>query len=125
MDYASKLSLMVSVVAVFFGVLLLIFFLAAKAKGKAQTPLARLIFLGPAALLVTIGLVIPAIQTTYFSFYNSDGNKFVGAKNYSWIFTTPDNWVFLRNTALWIVITPILHRIGHDAPLVRFSAGAR
>ena len=111
MDYASKLSLMVSVVAVFFGVLLLIFFLAAKAKGKAQTPLARLIFLGPAALLVTIGLVIPAIQTTYFSFYNSDGNKFVGAKNYSWIFTTPDNWVFLRNTALWIVITPILSTI--------------
>ena len=111
MDYASKLSLMVSVVAIFFGVLLLIFFLAAKAKGKAQTPLARLIFLGPAALLVTIGLVIPAIQTTYFSFYNSDGNKFVGAKNYSWIFTTPDNWVFLRNTALWIVITPILSTI--------------
>jgi alpha-glucoside transport system permease protein len=111
MDYASKLSLMVSVVAVFFGVLLLIFFLAAKAKGKAQTPLARLIFLGPAAVLVTIGLVIPAIQTTYYSFYNSDGNKFVGGKNYSWIFTTPDNWVFLRNTALWIVITPILSTI--------------
>jgi len=111
MDYASKLSLMVSVVAVFFGVLLLIFFLVAKAKGKAQTPLARLIFLGPAAVLVTIGLVIPAIQTTYYSFYNSDGNKFVGGKNYSWIFTTPDNWVFLRNTALWIVITPILSTI--------------
>jgi alpha-glucoside transport system permease protein len=111
MDYASKLSLMVSVVAVFFGVLLLVFFLAAKAKGKAQTPLARLIFLGPAALLVFIGLVIPAIQTTFFSFYGADGKNFVGAKNYSWVFTTPDNWVFLRNTALWIVITPILSTI--------------
>ena len=111
MDYASKLSLMVSVVAVFFGVLLLVFFLAARAKGKAQTPLARLIFLGPAALLVTIGLVIPAIQTTYYSFFNADGNKFVGGKNYGWIFTTPDNWVFLRNTALWIVNTPILSTI--------------
>jgi alpha-glucoside transport system permease protein len=107
MNYASKLALMVSVVAVFFGVLLLVFFLASRARGKAQTPLARLIFLGPAAILVTIGLVIPAVITTYQSFLDPNGKKFVGIANYKWIFTAPDNSTFLINTALWIVITPL------------------
>jgi alpha-glucoside transport system permease protein len=107
MNTASKLGLMVSVVLVFFGVLLLVLWLAGKSKGKWQTPLARLIFLGPALLLVTIGLVVPAIQTFLLSFKNPAGTKLVGIQNYTWIFTTPDNRQFLFNTALWIIITPI------------------
>jgi len=107
MNTASKLALMVSVVLVFFGVLLLVLFLAGKSKGKWQTPLARLIFLGPAVLLVTIGLVVPAIQTFLLSFKNPSGTKLVGIQNYTWIFTTPDNRQFLINTALWIIVTPI------------------
>jgi alpha-glucoside transport system permease protein len=108
MNYGSKLALMVSVVAVFFGVLLLVFFLAARARGRAQTPLARLIFLGPAAVLVLVGLVVPAIQTTYGSFLDANGKEVVGWANYEWIFGTPDNRTFLINTVLWIVITPIV-----------------
>ncbi len=111
MDNASKLALMASVVLVFFGVLLLVLFLAGRASGRWQTPLARLIFLGPAALLVIIGLVIPAIQTTYGSFQGPDGKKSVGLANYEWIFGTPDNWVFLRNTAIWIIVTPIFSTV--------------
>ncbi|MFM2078729.1 MAG: hypothetical protein RJA49_2619, partial [Actinomycetota bacterium] len=107
MNTASKLALMVSVVLVFFGVLLLVLWLAGKSKGKWQTPLARLIFLGPAVLLVTIGLVVPAIQTFLLSFKNPAGTKLVGIQNYTWIFTTPDNRQFLINTALWIIVTPI------------------
>jgi len=111
MNTASKLGLMVSVVLVFFGVLLLVLWLAGKSKGKWQTPLARLIFLGPALLLVTIGLVVPAIQTFLLSFKNPAGTKLVGIQNYTWIFTTPDNRQFLVNTALWIIITPIFSTI--------------
>jgi len=107
MNTASKLGLMVSVVLVFFGVLLLVLWLAGKSKGKYQTPLARLIFLGPAVLLVTIGLVVPALQTFLLSFKNPTGTKLVGIQNYTWIFTTPDNRQFLINTVLWILITPI------------------
>ena len=94
MANASKLVLMASVVLVFFGVLLLVFFLAARARGKAQTPLARLIFLGPAAVLLLIGLVIPAVQTTYQSFLGTDGKDWVGLANYQWIFGTEANWVW-------------------------------
>lgn len=111
MGNASKLALMASVVLVFFGVLLLVFFLAARTKGRVQTPLARLIFLGPAALLLLIGLVIPAVQTTYQSFLGADGKNMVGLANYSWIFGTESNWVFLRNTAIWIVVTPIFSTV--------------
>jgi len=107
MNTASKLALMASVVLVFFGVLLLVLWLAGKSKGKWQTPLARLIFLGPAVVLVTVGLVVPALQTFLLSFKNAGGKKVVGFQNYAWIFTTPDNRTFLINTALWILITPI------------------
>ncbi len=102
---------MVSVVLVFFGVLLLIFFLAGKTKGKFQTPLARLIFIGPAILLLFIGLVVPAIQTFLLSFKDANGKKVVGLNNYSWIFTTEDNRQFLINTLLWIIVTPIASTI--------------
>ena len=102
-----KFTLMISVVAMFFAILLVVFFLAARAKGKAQNPLARLIFLGPAVLLLIIGLVVPAIQTIGLSFKNPDGDKWVGIANYKWIFTTPDNWQILFNTFLWVIVVPI------------------
>lgn len=108
---AGKLTMMVSVVLVFFGVLLLIFFLAGKTKGKFQTPLARLIFIGPAILLLVIGLVVPAINTFLLSFKDANGKKVVGLNNYSWIFTTEDNRQFLINTLLWIIVTPIVSTI--------------
>ena len=108
MNTASKLGLMVSVVLVFFGVLLLVLWLAGKSRGKWQTPLARLIFLGPAVVLLTIGLVVPAIQTFLLSFKSASGTKTVGLSNYAWIFTTEDNRQFLINTVLWILITPVL-----------------
>ena len=107
MNNANKLGLALLVVLGFFSVLLIVFYLAGKSRGKWQTPLARLIFLGPAALLLIIGLVVPAIQTTQLAFKNSDGKKWVGLNNFEWIFTTPDNREFLINTALWIIVTPI------------------
>ena len=104
---ASKVALAAGWVLVFFGILLIIFWLAARAAGRFQNGLARLVFLGPAVILLFVGLVVPAILTTIGSFQDANGRKFVGIKNYTWIFTTPDNWVFLRNTFFWIVITPI------------------
>ena len=111
MNTASKLTLMVSVVLVFFAVLLLILYLAGRSRGKIQTPLARLIFLGPAVLLLVIGLVVPAFQTFLLSFKDANGRKDVGLNNYSWIFTTEDNRQFLINTVLWIIVTPIASTI--------------
>jgi alpha-glucoside transport system permease protein len=95
------------VLASFFAVLLIVFYLAGRTRGRLQSGLARLVFLGPAAVLLIVGLVIPAVQTFLLSFKNDGSTKWVGLKNYEWIFTTPDNRTFLINTVLWIIIAPV------------------
>jgi alpha-glucoside transport system permease protein len=97
-----------SALAVFAGVLLIVFFIAGRAKGRFQSFLAGLIFLGPAVLLLITGLVVPAILTTLGSFQNANGNKWVGFANYSWVFSTSDNRQMLFNTVLWVIIVPVL-----------------
>ncbi len=107
-DTLPKVGQMLTALVTFFAVLLLVFFLAARAKGKAQTPLAILIFVGPAIALLFVGLVVPAIRTIALSFFNAGSDKFVGLKNYGWAFTDPDMRVVLINTILWILVTPVL-----------------
>ncbi len=107
-DGTPKVLLMLLALATFFAVVLLVFFLAARAKGRAQTPLAILIFLGPALLLLLIGLVSPAIRTLNLSLYDADSIKFVGAKNYTWAFTDPTMREILYTTVLWIVVAPVV-----------------
>lgn len=103
-----KFGLMFSVLFVFFAVLLIVFFLAARAKGRLQTPLATVIFFGPAAILLLVGLVIPALRTIWFSFFGASSKTFVGLDNYVWAFTNPDMQQVLLNTAIWIIVAPIL-----------------
>ena len=108
MTTAGKIIFALSALAVFFGVLLVVFFLAGRAKGRFQSFLAGLVFLGPAILLLVTGLVVPAILTTLGSFQNANGNKWVGFANYSWVFSTSDNRQMLLNTVLWVIIVPVL-----------------
>jgi alpha-glucoside transport system permease protein len=105
---ASKFGQMFLMLAVFFGVLLVVFFAAGRATGRFQRPVAVLVFLGPAVLLLIVGLLIPAIRTVYYSLYNSTSTNFVGAKNYEWALTTPGQQRVLINTLLWIVIAPLV-----------------
>jgi alpha-glucoside transport system permease protein len=65
-------------------------------------------FLGPAALLLGVGLVIPAVRTTVLSFMDRNGTKSVGFANYAWIFENSDTLHMLRNTLLWVVFVPTL-----------------
>jgi alpha-glucoside transport system permease protein len=103
-----KLGQMVAAILVFFAVLLFIFFAAARATGRFQRPLAIVIFLTPAVLLMSVGLVIPAIRTVIYSFQSDDSSSFVGFSNYTWVFTNPDERQVLLNTVLWIIIAPLL-----------------
>ena len=92
-------------VVVFVVAILVIFFLAGRAKGRASRPLAILVFVGPAVLLLLYGLIAPAFRTTLGSFQNAGGKEWVGWANYGWIFENKTEVLF--NTALWIVIAPI------------------
>jgi alpha-glucoside transport system permease protein len=102
-----KIGIALAAVAAFLGILLILFFVLGRVRGKFANPLAGIMFLGPAILLLIIGLVVPTVQTISKSFFNASGQKFVGLANYGWIFTTENNQKVLINTALWIIVAPL------------------
>ena len=96
---------------VFVGVFLLIFLLAERTSIKTQEILRYAVFLGPALLLLAIGLLYPAGRTIYLSFMNKQGREFVGLDNYIWAFTTPEIQIVIRNTFIWVLVVPIFATI--------------
>lgn len=66
-----------------------------------------LVFLMPAALLLTIGLVYPAIRTTLLAFTDKTGT-FNGVDNFVWMFTQPEALITLGNTVVWVILVPLL-----------------
>ncbi|UKJ63492.1 sugar ABC transporter permease [Cellulosimicrobium cellulans] len=67
-----------------------------------------LAFVGPAVLGLAWGLVRPAIITVWNSFFDKRGNEFIGFDNYVTAFTTDQFQLVLRNTAIWVVVVPLL-----------------
>ncbi|MBI1795280.1 MAG: sugar ABC transporter permease [Chloroflexi bacterium] len=61
------------------------------------------IFIGPAILMLTWALVLPTIRTIIASFFNESSIKFVGLKNFAYVFTNPAMLTVFRNNLLWIV----------------------
>ncbi|SOD73301.1 carbohydrate ABC transporter membrane protein 1 (CUT1 family) [Jatrophihabitans sp. GAS493] len=110
-DSASKLFTVVLVVGGFIAVMLIIFFIAERAPGRFQRPLAIFICLAPAVILVLIGLVIPAIRTMFLSLHGPDpigpGAAYVGLKNYKWAITDNATQDTLIRTVLWLIIVPL------------------
>lgn len=66
------------------------------------------VFLGPAALVLALALLFPALSTVVLSFFDKDGSAFVGLDNYTSILTDPVTQVALRHTALWVLLLPTL-----------------
>ncbi|MFC8455032.1 carbohydrate ABC transporter permease [Kitasatospora sp. NPDC057223] len=106
-DAGVKLGNSLGAIAGFLGILLLVFFVAGRASGRLSRPLAIGVFLGPAVLLLIIGLVAPLVRTVYLSFYNDDSSRFVGGKNYGWAFTSDTIQHVLFNTLLWLLVAPL------------------
>ncbi|GAA5012294.1 sugar ABC transporter permease [Kitasatospora paranensis] len=107
-DASIKLGNSVGAIAGFLGILLLIFFAAGRAGGRFTRPLAIAVMLGPAALLLVVGLVVPLVRTVYLSFSNDDSTRSVGGANYGWALTTDSIHQVLWNTLLWLVIAPLV-----------------
>jgi alpha-glucoside transport system permease protein len=105
-DAVPKVGDMLGALIVFFAVILAVFFLASRARGKYQTRLAVVIFLGPAVFLLFIGLVVPALETIGLSFKDPYGQKYVGLANYKWAFTDSTTLAVLGRTLVWLIIAP-------------------
>ncbi len=64
------------------------------------------LWLVPGFVLLAGFLVYPVVHTFVLSFMNASSSRFVGLKNYLYIFTAPSMLVVLRNNLLWLLIFP-------------------
>jgi len=65
-------------------------------------------FLAPAALLLGVWIVYPAIYTLIRSFFDRDGGTFVGIDNYVELFSDDTLLTAIRNNAIWVGVVPAL-----------------
>src|SRR5687768_10199974 len=89
---------------VFIGILLI----ASRFSGRRGEKIQAGAFVGPALLLLAVGLLYPALLTIIQSLQNPAGTELIGLQNYIDIFTKPELLLVLRNTAVWVVLVPLL-----------------
>jgi alpha-glucoside transport system permease protein len=85
---------------------LLLFIDRAPKRGQEKWQLVG--FLGPAVLLLAVGLVVPAIRTLVLSVKNGDSTRWVGLANYTWMLSQDSILHILRNSLLWVFFVPLL-----------------
>ena len=103
-----NLILLVIALVAFAAIIYALFLIGSRASVRWQGWLRYGVFLGPALLLLLVGLIYPALRTIIMSFMDKRAQNFVGFDNYIWAFTIPEIQIVLRNTALWVVFVPIV-----------------
>jgi alpha-glucoside transport system permease protein len=103
---ASKFGTMALAIGVFIAVVGVLLLIASRFSGRRSDRWVALVLLAPTGVLLAIGLIYPGVRTIYESFFNAAGNSFIGIDNYKTIFTDADQRTVLRNTIIWVVLTP-------------------
>lgn len=107
MSTADKLLQLVIVIALFVGVMIAVLVIADRFRSRRGEVFQTTVFVLPAVLMIMLGLLYPGIRTIYESFRDANSTQFVGLDNYHTIFTDKNQLAVLRNTAVWVVVTPI------------------
>ncbi|MCL1868978.1 MAG: sugar ABC transporter permease [Promicromonosporaceae bacterium] len=102
-----KIADMLVAIALFVVVMGLILYLVDRPR-RVPNWLVALAFAGVPLLLLTYGLVRSALITLWNSFFNRNGTAFVGFDNYKQAFTQGQFQQVLVNTAIWVILVPIL-----------------
>jgi alpha-glucoside transport system permease protein len=92
----------------FAAIMLALYGLAELASRRDRSRVVATVFLAPAVIFLLVGLVYPAVRTLVMSVFNGDGTQFVGLDNYAWAVTNPDALRTIINTALWIIVVPLV-----------------
>jgi alpha-glucoside transport system permease protein len=116
MSSSEKLVQMVIAVVLFFAVMGVILLLTQRLRSRSGERVQAAAFVAPALFLIAVGLLYPAARTIYQSFFGNayepivgfSPDNFGGLENYQQIFTDPGLLKVLRNTAIWVILTPIL-----------------
>ena len=78
--------------------------LVSRIRPNIQKRLRPWFWIIPAFLLLLIFLIYPVVNTFILSFKNADSSKFVGIKNYIYVFTNHTMLIAMRNNLLWLII---------------------
>ena len=108
MSSADKIIKMLIAVGVFYAVVAVILLLTTRLRTRAGELVQFVSLLLPAVFLIAVGLLYPAPVSILSSFKNRNLQESAGLENYQTIFTDPDLLKVLFNTALWVIITPIM-----------------
>jgi alpha-glucoside transport system permease protein len=63
-------------------------------------------FLAPALIFLGVWIVYPTIRTIIRSFYDREGDSFIGLDNYETLFTDDTLVTAIKNNFLWLLIVP-------------------
>ena len=108
---APNLTLLVIALLAFAAVIYALFLIGSRASVRLQEWMRYLVFLGPALLLLLVGLIYPALRTIWMSFMDARSENFVGINNYIWAFSVPEIQIVLRNTIIWVIVVPLVSTI--------------
>jgi alpha-glucoside transport system permease protein len=108
MSVGEKFAQMIFAIGLFVAVMGVVLFLADRVRSRQGERIQTVAFILPAVIMIAVGLLYPGLRTIFESFRNAGGTEFVGLENYKTIFTSPDQIVVLRNTAVWVILTPIM-----------------
>lgn len=86
----------------------LLFFADFRARQGAGYLFQLTLFMAPAAIMLILGLIYPAISTIFKSFFDKTGANFVGLENYVWVFTNPTGTSSVINTLIWALLAPTI-----------------
>jgi alpha-glucoside transport system permease protein len=107
MQMATKFGQMALGILAFALLVALVLLLAGHLRGSREDGKVAVVFLAPAILGLVIAVIYPAVRTIYESALNADGSDFVGLANYETLFTSAEQLTVLRNTVLWVVVSPL------------------
>lgn len=107
-------------IVVFLAVVALVMFGADLVKGAMRNRVQLIVLIGPALFLLAVGLIYPALDTTWLSFNKSSQEPdpdtgvyttvmtFVGLDTYRFAFSDPTTLRTILNTFVWMVVVPFL-----------------
>ena len=75
---------------------------------RRQQAIRPWIWMAPGLLFMGTVLFYPLAMTLWWSFRDDVGDRFVGFDNFNWALTSGDVTSVLRNTALWVVLLPVV-----------------
>jgi len=107
MSAPEKFAQMIFAIFAFVAVMGVVLFLADRVRSRRGETLQTIAFVLPATVMIAFGLLYPGVKTIYQSFRNSGDTGFIGLDNYKTIFNSSDQLTVLRNTAVWVIVTPI------------------